>query len=410
MSHYGPKTAVVARIMALALVLGLAAGAVAPTGAQDADPEATIAALQTQVAELQGAPATPTPSAASEAEDDDEEGLGVVNLEIILDVSGSMGQVLPTGETRMDAAKRVLGDVVAGIPDRDGINVGLRIYGHEGDNTEAGAAVSCPSSELVVPLSGVEKDALNAAVLQLQPTGWTPIALSLERAGEDFAAAEAAALNYVVLVTDGLETCGGDPVQAAGELRAGEEAATTSVVGFALTPEEQAIVAQIAEAGGGDVLGAADAAELSAALFAVLSTPVPDIATPEPVVTSAEFGNWTLTVAGAESVPSVAAVLQTHTARGVYVVVYLSVSNTGDTPQAFPYTDLVLHDGGNRTFSVDTDATIPFQIEYYGVSMYEDLQPGLAYDTAVIFDVPPDAAGLMLGAEGQSSWRIPIGI
>lgn len=69
-----------------------------------------------------------------------EEGGGpdaTVNLELILDVSGSMVQALDSGETRIDVAKRVLNNVIAAIPERDGINVELRIYGHEGDNSEA---------------------------------------------------------------------------------------------------------------------------------------------------------------------------------------------------------------------------------------------------------------------------------
>jgi hypothetical protein len=379
----------------------------AMVGAQDADPEATIAALQTQVAELQSVGATPTPAVTSEASAPEE--LGQVNLQLILDVSGSMAQMLPSGETRMDAAKHVLQDVIAGIPDREGIDVGLRVYGHEGNNTQEGAAVSCLSSELVVPLAGVNKDALNQAVVQLQPTGWTPIGLSLERAGDDFANVEAATLNYIVLVTDGLETCGGDPVQVAADLRQGPSAVTTSVVGFALTPDEQATVAQIAEAGGGDVLGAADAAQLSEALFAVLSTPVPDIVTPEPIVTSAEFGNWTLTVTGAERTPSIDALFQTFAARGTYVVVSLNVMNTSNTPQSFPYNELVLLDASGRSFSIDADPTIPFQIETYSVAMYDELQPSLAYETAVVFDVPVDATGLRLEAEGQP-WQIPIAV
>ncbi|MCA9878717.1 MAG: VWA domain-containing protein [Thermomicrobiales bacterium] len=252
--------------------------------AQEADAEATISALQTQVAELESGAAGPTPQPSPEP------ATAPVNLQLILDISGSMAQVIPPGETRMDAAKRVLSDVVAGIPDRDGINVGLRIYGHEGDNTLAGAAISCQSSELVVPMSGVDKDALNREVAQLQPTGWTPIGLSLERAGADFAAAGDAALNYIVLVTDGLETCGGDPVQVAGSLHKGDDQVITSVVGFGLTDQEQMTIAQIAQAGGGDVLSAADAAELSDALFAVLSTPVPDIQTPTPAPRSADPG------------------------------------------------------------------------------------------------------------------------
>jgi len=266
------------------LGVGLVTGNTHTVGAQDEDPEATIAALQTQVAELQqpGA-ASPTPEALVDSDGaSDASSLAPVNLELILDVSGSMAQTIPTGESRMEAAKRVMQDVIAGIPDREGINVGLRVYGHEGNNTQAGAEVSCGSSELIVPLSGVDKDAIGREINQLQPTGWTPIGLSLERAGEDFTAAGNASLNYIVLVTDGLETCGGDPVQVARALRQGDSAITTSVVGFGLTPEEQATIAQIAQEGGGDVLGAADAAELSDALFTVLSTPVPDIETPTP--------------------------------------------------------------------------------------------------------------------------------
>jgi hypothetical protein len=194
----------------------------------------------------------------------------VVNVELILDVSGSMAQVIDTGETRMEAAKRVLGDVIAAIPDREGINVGLRIYGHEGNNTEAGRAESCKSSELVVDLEGLDSAAVVGELEQLQPTGWTPLAASLEQADEDFPEADDNVTNAVILVTDGLETCGGDPCTAAGDLQAGNSAVVTNVIGFALTADEQAVLSCISEEGGGSLFGAANAVELSGALFEVL--------------------------------------------------------------------------------------------------------------------------------------------
>jgi hypothetical protein len=156
----------------------------------------------------------------------------------------------------MDAAKRVLNDVVTGIPDRAGVNVGLRIYGHEGDSFEERRNVSCRSSDLVVEVDGVEKRQLRDEIDRLEPTGWTPLALSLERAGDDFEDADDGTVNVVVLVTDGLETCGGDPCQAAGALRDGDQALTTNVVGFALAPDEQATLECIADEGGGRLLGA----------------------------------------------------------------------------------------------------------------------------------------------------------
>lgn len=286
----------VGRWWGIAIATLLALGGVTP-GARDTvvmaqeredDAKATIAALQTEVAELRAPEEdgvkTPTPGTEVRPPNPDEarldreptgeggegESTRSVNIELILDVSGSMAQALDTGETRMDAAQRVLAEVLVAIPDGEGINVGLRIYGHQGDNTEEGREESCRSSEMVVPVDRVDKEALRDEIGALEPTGWTPIALSLERAAEDFLDADDGTANAVVLVTDGLETCGGDPAGAAGELRAGDGEVATHVIGFALTPEEQALLEGIAEAGGGLLLGATDATELTAALFEVL--------------------------------------------------------------------------------------------------------------------------------------------
>src|SRR5687768_15363277 len=128
-----------------------------------------------------------------------------VNVELIMDSSGSMGAETTDGEPRIDAAKRVLNQVIDAIPvDRPELNVGFRVFGHLGDNTEAGRAESCQSSDLTVPVDGVDPDALRAQVAQYQPVGWTPIGLSLERAAADFPAASDSVSNAIILVTDGL--------------------------------------------------------------------------------------------------------------------------------------------------------------------------------------------------------------
>lgn len=195
-----------------------------------------------------------------------------VNVEIILDSSGSMASITDTGETRMEAAKRVLNEVVNSVPDREGsVNVGFRIYGHEGDNTEATRSESCRASELLVPVDGVNRDALLTAIESAQPTGWTPIGRSLSRAGEDFPVGGENAVNAIVLVTDGLETCEGDPAAVAQDLHDDEALAlTTYVIGFGTTAEEQLILQGIGDAGGGQLFGASNAQELRASLFSVL--------------------------------------------------------------------------------------------------------------------------------------------
>lgn len=206
-----------------------------------------------------------------------------VNVELILDASGSMAETLPSGETRMDAAKRILDEVIQGLPQRAGVSIGLRVYGHLGDNTEAGKPVSCRASELLIPISGVDKPALLGRIGAIQPTGWTPIAYSLEQAAADFQPGGESITNAIILVTDGEETC--DPPERACEAAAALHRAgisvTTHVVGFALTPEQTEQVRCIAEQGGGQLFGADDAAGLGTAIGSALEgvglgvTPVP---------------------------------------------------------------------------------------------------------------------------------------
>jgi hypothetical protein len=194
-----------------------------------------------------------------------------VNVELIMDSSGSMGAATNTGEPRIDAAKRVLNQVIDAIPeDRPEINVGFRVFGHEGDNTEARRAESCQSSDLTVPVDGVNKDALRQQVADYAPVGWTPIGLSLQRAAADFPAASDTVTNAIILVTDGLETCDADPCAIATELKQSEAAITAYVVGLGLDAEELRITSCIADNTGGRIVGAQNANELSAALFTFL--------------------------------------------------------------------------------------------------------------------------------------------
>jgi len=194
-----------------------------------------------------------------------------VNVEMILDSSGSMAEKTNTGESRIDAAKKVLNQVIGAIPqDRPEINVGFRVFGHKGNNTDAGKAESCKSSDLTVPIKGVDKGALSKQVANYAPVGWTPIGLSLQKAGADFPTASPTVSNAIILVTDGLETCGSDPCAIATALKQSKAGVTAYVVGLGLNQEELHTTSCIAQNTGGQILGAQNAGELSAALFTFL--------------------------------------------------------------------------------------------------------------------------------------------
>lgn len=211
------------------------------------------------------------PSSLVAAQDAPEATGKTVNVELIVDASGSMAAPTNTGELRIESAKRVLTEVITAIPEAEGVNVGLRVYGHKGDNTDAGRPESCVSSELLVPMHGVNKQELLAKVGTLQPVGWTPIGYALEQASADFTQpASEDVVNAIVVVTDGLETCDADPAAIAGQLRASEAGITTHVIGFGTTQEEQTILRDIAQAGEGQLLGSDNTGQLMSALFEIL--------------------------------------------------------------------------------------------------------------------------------------------
>lgn len=127
-----------------------------------------------------------------------------VHVALVLDASGSMYNRLADGRYRIDAAKAVLQGLVAGLPDDDRLHVGLRVYGARLFATDEGA---CEDSHLEVPVVGVDRSALSEAVAGTVARGATPIVHSLELTLGDL---PTTGDRRVVLVTDGLESCGGD--------------------------------------------------------------------------------------------------------------------------------------------------------------------------------------------------------
>ena len=176
-------------------------------------------------------------------------------VQLILDASGSMYNKLDDGRYRIVAAKDVLQEFVEGLPDKN-LNVGLRIYGSEVDSKDDG---SCQDSKLLVPMQGLDRDALTETIRSTRAKGSTPIAYSLEQAARDFPANVKQCL--IVLVTDGEEVCGGSVSESAAKLEAIGCNVDLRIIGFDLTDEAIASFAGI-----GTFENARDARQLGAAL------------------------------------------------------------------------------------------------------------------------------------------------
>jgi hypothetical protein len=181
------------------------------------------------------------------------------NLEIILDLSGSMK--LPLGKsTRIATARRVLREVIAKIP--DDFNVGLRLYGHRYGSRQK---ETCTDSELVVPIQKLDRTRLLSVIDSTQPRGETPLVYSVLQTAADL---KAAGGGSVILITDGEESCHGDVVAAARELKASGVDISLQILGFTLTGKQvQQQLSQFAQATGGRYYSAQDGETLGRALL-----------------------------------------------------------------------------------------------------------------------------------------------
>jgi len=181
------------------------------------------------------------------------------NLEIILDASGSMK--LPLGKkTRWATALDVLNDVVAKLP--DDFSVGLRVYGHREASTSPKA---CTDSQLVLPLARLNRAAILAAANGLKPRGETPLVYSVLQTASDLKTARA---GTVIVITDGEESCKGDPPAAVKQLQASGVDVTLNVVGFTLTDKKvRGQLTTFAEATGGRYYAAQSGESLARAVL-----------------------------------------------------------------------------------------------------------------------------------------------
>lgn len=127
----------------------------------------------------------------------------------VLDGSGSMNAEWGENKSRMDIAKDILSRLVDSLRVNPRVELALRVYGHR----YARQSNNCNDSQLEVPFAIRNHDAIIDEIQDLVPRGVTPITFSLLQAAKDFPAGPGYR-NIVILITDGIESCGGDPCEA----------------------------------------------------------------------------------------------------------------------------------------------------------------------------------------------------
>lgn len=176
----------------------------------------------------------------------------------ILDASGSMLDEVD-GTRKMVTAKETLDQLLQDIPPET--KLGLLSYG-------LFSRISCDDVHVVVGIADNTHEKIKNFIGKIKPKGNTPIANALKMGGEHLTAYKGEN-KYMILISDGIETCGGDPCQVARTLAEKGNNIKIHVVGFDVRGEAREQLECIAKAGRGRYFNADSTAGFKEAIAAV---------------------------------------------------------------------------------------------------------------------------------------------
>jgi hypothetical protein len=177
-----------------------------------------------------------------------------VPLVVVLDVSGSMwGQV--DGVNKVVFVREGLGNIIDQLPAT--VKIGLVAYGHRRKN-------DCEDIETIVPLDSLDRASLKRTVNSLNPKGVTPLVRATERALDLLQLRGTRAT--MILITDGIDTCGGDLVAVVRAARQERPELALYIAGIDIDDEDAQQFITAAAVGAGRYCGARTAAELTTCL------------------------------------------------------------------------------------------------------------------------------------------------
>lgn len=187
------------------------------------------------------------------------------NFIVLLDASSSMKGKM-NEKSKMYWAEKSVRDFAASLP-KETTTFTLRVYGHQGSNDKKDKEISCMSTEKLYSASEFDETKMNEALQKAKATGWTPLAHAIKSSYEDLQKGTPATVeNIVLIISDGKDTCGGDPVQAAKLLQKSKVPVSLHVIGLDVEGETESELRGIADAVGGDYETVADPGELKKTL------------------------------------------------------------------------------------------------------------------------------------------------
>lgn len=148
----------------------------------------------------------------------------------VLDASRSMTGNWESAR-KIDVARKLLTRMVDSLAEKKNVEMALRVYGHQSYVPPQ----DCEDTRLEVPFSEDNSSKISMKLKMLEPKGTTPISYALQQAAKDFPDDECR--NVIILITDGIEACEGDPCAVSRDLQKQGIILKPFVVGIGLDPD-----------------------------------------------------------------------------------------------------------------------------------------------------------------------------
>ena len=110
-------------------------------------------------------------------------------------------------DVKINIAQKLLSELLDSLHNVTNLQLALRVYGHQFDYKNV---QHCDDTRLEVPFDFHNSFKIKHRLMTIVPKGTTPIAKSLEQSANDFPPCDNCR-NIIILITDGLEECDGDP-------------------------------------------------------------------------------------------------------------------------------------------------------------------------------------------------------
>ena len=137
----------------------------------------------------------------------------VTRILFVFDASQSM-YARWQSNTKITIARKLLSNLLDSLRNVENLELALRVYGHQ----HLYPPQVCNDTKLEVPFASNNIDRIKHRLKSIKPRGTTPIAFALEKSGGDFTP-RPNCRNIIVLITDGIEECDGDPCAVSNDLQ-----------------------------------------------------------------------------------------------------------------------------------------------------------------------------------------------